>query len=324
MNNENKLISIIVPVYNVEKYLEKCVNSLINQTYKNIEIILVDDGSKDSSGEICEKLSQKDSRIFVVHKKNGGLSSARNEGLKYAEGSYIGFVDSDDWLSPNMYETLYDILIKNDADISYCKFFKTSNETSEIPKENENKISVFNNKEGMNNFYTDLSVYTIVAWNKLYKRELFLDVRYPEGKIHEDEGTTYKLFYKAEKTVYIDKAFYYYRVNPESITNSKFSKKNLDIIDVYEEKIKFIVDKNLTYLYSKTLKWYMFKLIYCFNGCAVSKNECTIYIDSIKSKFDEAYKKYLKSSEKQMHWIILFKIFKISPSLYNTILKVLK
>lgn len=324
MDNQKNLISIIVPVYNVEKYLEKCVDSLINQTYKNIEIILVDDGSKDNSGSLCDEIAKKDSRIHVIHKKNGGLSSARNEGLKHANGSYIGFVDSDDWLNPIMYETLYNILNKNEADISYCTFAKVFNENEKIPAKNDSDIVTFNKEEAMNSFYTDISVYSTVAWNKLYKKELFDDITYPEGKIHEDEGTTYKLFYKASKIAFINQPFYYYRFNPKSITNSKFSKKNFDILDIYEDKINFIKDNNISYLYSKTLKWYMFELIHCYNQCIAHKEDCSQYISLVKSKINETYTKYLKSDQKQLHWVVLFTIFKISRSLYNTIIKILK
>jgi len=320
MEKINDLISVIVPVYNVEKYLSQCINSILNQTIKSLEIILVDDGSLDNSGKICDEFSKKDDRIVVIHKENNGLSSARNAGLKIATGSYIGFVDSDDWLDENMYESLLKLIKDTNSDISCCKFFKTANGEEKIPPINSEVIESFNNIEGLNNFYTDLYTQTVVAWNKLYNRKLFDNIIYPIGKIHEDEGTTYKLFYKANKITYTNRPFYYYRTTPNSITTSKFNKKRLDILDVYDDKIKFIKTINDEGIYSKTLKWYLFTLINCYFECSNSMEDNQKYLDSIKIKISKIYKDYSKCKEKQLHWIILFSIFKISPKLYNLIL----
>lgn len=324
METTDDLISVIVPVYNVEKYLSQCINSILNQTIKNLEIILVDDGSLDNSGKICDEFSEKDNRIIVIHKENNGLSSARNAGLKVAKGNYIGFVDSDDWLDENMYEILLELIKDHSSDISCCNFFRTADSEEKIPPITNESIQSFNNIEGLNNFYTDLYTQTVVAWNKLYSRELFDDVTYPVGKIHEDEGTTYKLFYKAKKITYTNRPLYYYRTTPNSITTSKFNKKRLAIIDVYEEKIKFIKGINNESLYSKTLKWYLFTLINCYFECSNNMDDNKQYLGSIKEKISQAYKTYSKSTEKQLHWMILFSIFKINPKLYKLILGTLK
>lgn len=320
MENTNDLISVIVPVYNVEKYLSQCINSILNQTVKNLEIILVDDGSLDNSGKICDEFSKKDNRIIVIHKENNGLSSARNAGLEIATGSYIGFVDSDDWLDETMYETLLRLIKDTSSDISCCKFFKTANSEEKISPIDNEVIESFNNIEGLNNFYTDLYTQTVVAWNKLYARKLFDNVIYPTGKIHEDEGTTYKLFYKANKITYTNIPLYYYRITPNSITTSKFNKKRLDILDVYDEKIKFIKTINNDDIYSKTLKWYLFTLINCYFECSNNMEDNQEYLGSIKTKIFEIYKNYNRSTGKQLHWIILFSIFKINPKLYKLIL----
>lgn len=320
MNNIDDLISVIVPIYNVEKYLSHCINSILNQTVKNLEIILVDDGSLDSSGKICDEFSKKDNRIVVIHKENNGLSSARNAGIEIANGSYLGFVDSDDWLDENMYEILLKLIKDNSADLSCCKFFKTANGEEKIPPITNEIIESFNNIEGLNNFYTDLYTQTVVAWNKLYKRKLFDNVIYPIGKIHEDEGTTYKLFYKANKITYTNRPLYYYRTTPNSITTSKFNKKRLDILDVYDEKIKFMKNINNDDIYSKTLKWYLFNLINCYFECSNSNDDNQKYLGSIKTKISEIYKYYSKSKSKQLHWMILFSVFKINPKLYKFIL----
>jgi len=320
MENTNDLISVIVPVYNVEKYLPQCINSILNQTIKNLEIILVDDGSLDNSGEICDEFSRKDNRIVVIHKENNGLSSARNAGLEIATGNYLGFVDSDDWLDENMYETLLNLIKDTNSDISCCKFFKTADGEEKIPPIDNEVIKSFNNLEGLNNFYTDLYTQTVVAWNKLYTRKLFDNVIYPTGKIHEDEGTTYKLFYKANKITYTNRALYYYRTTPNSITTSKFTQKRLDILNVYDEKIKFMKTINNDDIYSKTLKWYLFTLINCYFECSNSMEDNQKHLDSIKIKISETYKDYSKCNAKQLHWIILFSVFKINPKLYKFIL----
>ena len=324
MENTNDLISVIVPVYNVEKYLSKCINSILNQTIKNLEIILVDDGSLDNSGKICDEFAQKDNRIIVIHKENNGLSSARNAGLEIAKGKYIGFVDSDDWLDEYMYETLLKLIKDNNSDISCCKFFKATNDDEKCPHVSNESIKSFSNIEGLNNFYNDLYTQTVVAWNKLYARKLFDNVIYPVGKIHEDEGTTYKLFYKANKITYTNIPLYYYRTTPNSITTSKFNKKRLAILDVYDEKIKFIKSINNDSLYSKTLKWYLFTLINCYFECLNNMEDNQKYLASIKTKIFDIYKEYSKSKERQLHWIILFSIFKINPKIYQLILGTIK
>ncbi|MFT8342950.1 MAG: glycosyltransferase [Clostridium beijerinckii] len=321
MENTKDLISVIVPVYNVEKYLPQCIDSILNQTEKNLEIILVDDGSLDNSGKICDEFSKRDDRIIVIHKKNNGLSSARNAGLEIARGNYIGFVDSDDWLDKTMYEVLLKLLKENNSDISCCDFFKTANGNDSIPHIDNEIINSYNNLESLNNFYNGLYTQTVVAWNKLYKRELFKDISYPIGKIHEDEGTTYKLYYKANKITYTNRPLYYYRITPNSITTSKFNKKRLDIIYVYDEKVKFIKNINNEEIYSKTLKWYLFKLINCYFECSNNIENNTEYLTLINQKVSETYKSYIQSNKKQLHWIILFSIFKISPKLYKKLLR---
>jgi glycosyltransferase involved in cell wall biosynthesis len=320
MENISDLISIIIPVYNVEKYLPQCINSILKQTITNLEIILVDDGSLDNSGKICDEFSKLDNRIVVIHKENNGLSSARNAGLEIATGNYVGFVDSDDWLDENMYETLLNLIKDTNADISCCKFFKTANGDEKILPINNEVIESFNNLEGLNNFYTDLYTQTVVAWNKLYKIQLFDNIIYPIGKIHEDEGTTYKLFYKANKITYTNRPLYYYRTTPNSITTRKFNKKRLDIIDVHDEKIKFMKTINNDDIYSKSLKWYLFTLINCYFECSNSMQDNQKYLSSIKTKIIEIYKDYSKSNAKQLHWIILFSAFKINPTLYKFII----
>ncbi len=237
----NELISIIVPVYNVEKYLEKCVFSITNQTYKNIEIILVDDGSTDISGEICDKLSKKDSRIRVFHKENGGLSDARNYGIKKAKGKYVGLVDSDDFIKEDMYEILYKAIKKYNADISMCRVLDCYGRIPHI--DNSNSVSVLlNTREAIKKIMEaqDVSVHAV---SKLYKKSLFNTLNFEVGRITEDGIIMIELFSKCKKIAYDSSFGYYYIHRENSITTSEFSKRNYDVIYAYKKNY-CLIEKN--------------------------------------------------------------------------------
>lgn len=253
----DELISIIVPVYNVEKYLEKCVNSIINQTYKNLEIILVDDGSKDNSGKICDELSKKDSRIKVIHKENGGLSSARNKALEIVSGNLIGFVDSDDCLVLEFYEYLYNLLKKYNADIAEAEFLRipddliddvqkiidSKNETIKIEEKLCNSIEALNILYGIKE---DPYVKKVVVWNKLYRREVLKDIRFPEKRLHEDEFTTHKILYNAKKIISSNKYIYGYMQTKNSIMRKEISEQRInDNLGASKEALNFFYNKKL-------------------------------------------------------------------------------
>ena len=233
----NDLISVIIPVYNVEEFLERCIKSIIEQTYKNLEIILVNDGSTDSSGKMCDIYEKKDKRIKVIHKKNGGLSDARNVAIDICKGKYITFVDSDDFVFKKYIENLYTSLKENDADISTCSYIEFSSEVKHIETKPAN--IVYNNILALENMLYQKNV-TTSAWAKLYKKTLFKNIRYPKGKICEDLDTTYKLFSKSKKIVITNKKDYFYFQRPNSIINSKFKLARLDALDFAIEETKFI------------------------------------------------------------------------------------
>ncbi len=234
------MISVIIPIYNVEKYLTKCIESVINQTYKNLEIILVNDGSTDNSKEIIDKYSSIDSRIKVINKKNGGLSDARNVGIELAKGEYITFLDSDDWIELNMYEKLYKYIKQENADIVQCSYQKVYDEEVNNQK-NKEEVNIMSGEKSLYN----LGEKTVVVWNKIYKRELFNDIRFPKGKYHEDEFTIYKVLYKANKIVDLNLPLVYYRQREDSIMNSKFNLKRLDALEAFNERLAFYKEKNL-------------------------------------------------------------------------------
>lgn len=233
------LISIIVPVYKVEPYLRECIDSILAQTYRDFELILVDDGSPDRCGAICDEYAAQDSRIRVVHQENGGLSAARNTGLEIAAGDYITFVDSDDVVHPEYLSFLFEILCKTGADISICRFLRYSGETPAAEPCEIAISAVMTGRESCYALYGDEAVVYTTAWGKLYRRKLFEGVRYPVGRIHEDEATTYKLLYQANKVAVLENELYLYRQNLDSIMNTRFSEKRYHALTAFEERIAF-------------------------------------------------------------------------------------
>ena len=223
MNND--LISIVVPIYNVENYLNECIESLIKQTYKNIEIILVDDGSSDNCSNICEEYAKKDTRIKVIHKEHGGPSEARNYGIDIATGTYMVFVDSDDYVDVKYVEMLYNAIKTNNTKVSQCNFWKINDKGEFIEKVGYLDNQIKNGKDMIMDLYNGYSIVNIVAWNKMYAIELFDNLRYPVGKIHEDEYITYKIFYNTDKIAVINEYLYNYRQNENSITGRYLSGK---------------------------------------------------------------------------------------------------
>lgn len=225
-----KLVSIIIPVYNVEKYLEASVQSVLNQTYTNLEIILIDDGSTDESGNICNQLAEIDSRIHVLHQKNRGLSEARNTGLLHAKGSYLFFIDSDDLVFPWAIEELYENIQYNDADIAIGGTYTSFSKECILP-EIEQHNSIINTYDSFNAINEMLysTKFSTSVWGRLYKAEIFDEIRFPAGKYYEDLFTTYKLFLKANKIIYTDNKSYCYFKRIGSISmETHLSQKQFD------------------------------------------------------------------------------------------------
>lgn len=221
------LISIIVPCYKVEKYLPKCIDSIIKQTYTNLEIFLVNDGSPDNCGKICDEYAQKDYRIKVIHKTNGGLSDARNVAIDKMTGEYVVFVDSDDYIAPTHIEGLYDMIQHYQAEISVNTFKPFYDGAIPIPKPKSSKDYVYTGLEATEKmFYQEM--FDNSAWGKMYKSSLFDNIRYPKGLLYEDLPTTYKLMLKASKVAYNNNETYYYLLRSDSIEGSKFTPEKLN------------------------------------------------------------------------------------------------
>lgn len=247
MGQEKGLISVIVPVYNVEEVLNRCIKSIVMQTYTNLEIILVDDGSEDRSGMICDEWAEKDCRVKVIHKKNGGLSSARNYGLDLAKGNYLGFVDSDDYIALDMYESLIINMDKN-IDISCCgtvSLYPERLKQHSLIYNKAPKKTVLTNGEAIKELLL-LRYLSFSACNKLFKREIFNDIRFPVGKICEDLPAIYEAVKKSKNVVNIGQAKYFYCYRDDSISRKEFSKERIafalfardiykDVCDLYPE-----------------------------------------------------------------------------------------
>ena len=238
---KNELISIIIPVYKVEKYLDKCVESVVSQTYKNLEIILVDDGSPDCCPEMCDKWAKKDGRIKVIHKKNGGLSDARNAGLDIMTGDYVMFVDSDDFIDSEMCDNMLSLMHKHCADICCCDYFEFK-EGKPFKKEEsrKNKVQCFNGEDVIDLLFNKKIPLIMVAWCKIYKVGVFDNLRFTVGKYHEDEYIIHHSLSKAKTVVYTKANYYNYLKRTGSIT-SKISNKNIeDSLEAFSQRYEFL------------------------------------------------------------------------------------
>jgi len=254
-------ISIIVPIYKVEAYLEKCILSVINQTYQNIEILLIDDGSPDNSGKICDDYALKDSRIKVVHKTNGGLSDARNAGIDIATGDFFVFVDSDDFLHPEMCASLLLNLKEGDADIAVCSFLEVRDH-NDVPDNNDFKTLTISNMEALELFFTFSSINMTVVWNKLYKRQLFDALRFPVDSIREDEATLYQLIHQSKRISITTRFLYYYFQREDSFVHIKTVKKEICLADTFEERLHYFKENaELKDIYLLALKRYCLWLL---------------------------------------------------------------
>ncbi len=253
------VISVIVPVFNVQEYVGKCVTSIRKQTYEHLEILLVDDGSTDLSGALCDKMQKLDARIQVIHKENGGLSSARNTGIDHACGDFIFFVDSDDWIDSDTLEALVQIAEGENADIAECSYRNVFKDHVEEETSNTGELVIGDAAFAMQ-CQLDWRYFKSVAWNKLYKRSIFEDgKRYPQGRFHEDEFFTHQAFFSARKLVYVDLSKYNYVRERDGSITGKVSSTILDGCYALRERVDFAVEKHMEDKLIQNIK-----NIYCF------------------------------------------------------------
>ena len=312
-----ELISVGVPVYMVEKYLERCIRSITNQTYKNLEIILVDDGSKDKCPQICDQCAKNDKRIIVIHRENGGLSAARNSGIDIAKGEYLAFVDSDDFIAEDFIEALHCACKVTGSEIAQCRYEYVSGDVLTKSKEEITEpMEIFSGKEMIAGMSWKDGAYNVVAWNKLYKRSLFDKVSYPEGKIHEDEATTHKLFYQAEKVAFLYRFLYGYYTGGESITRNQFSKKRLDWEWAVRERISFLKDDGEKEILTPMYKIYMDGTIDLYYKSKEFLKEVEIEQDLLE-KLKSMYQELKKHGNTPWKTSVGYRIFFLNPGLYK-------
>lgn len=297
------LISVVVPVYKVEKYIHRCVDSIIAQSFSDFDIVLVDDGSPDNCGKICDEYALKDNRIHVIHKENGGLSDARNAGIDWAfensNSEWLTFIDSDDWIHSKYLEALYNAVKKSGCEISICGFEETEGNNPNVDEERLQPIMVYTEE-----FFCEKNVNAIVAWGKLYKKELFREICYPVGKLHEDEFTTYKLIFMYERLSFVDQPLYFYFINPEGITKREWNPRRLDVMEALENQIEFFKMHGFNDAFLYSLRSIVSNTTHQYLTVS-SLNKKTKYLGFFKKKM----RKYLKICQKH-------KLYSFSKSRY--------
>ena len=315
------LISVIIPVYKVEKYLCRCVDSVLEQTYTNMEIILVDDGSPDNCPVMCDEYARQDSRVKVIHQENAGLSGARNAGIDMAQGQWLAFVDSDDYLTADFLERLYQACVDTGSSLSVCRWEYVRGET--IPEHGTGETRVYTGREMLANLYVPDGAYFVVAWNKLYRKELFEDIRYPLGRIHEDEATTYRIYDKVKKAAYVDRSLYGYFVTPVSITRG-FNPKRMDWVTAVAERLDFFEQKGYTELMVPGLQALADGSIDIWFGLRDQLPGSEKQQEEIRTLIREGLRRVKKYGKFPLRTEIGYRLFLTWPGLYRKLLNQVK
>jgi len=293
-----ELVSVIVPVYKVEPYLCACIEGILNQTYGNIEIILVDDGSPDNCPAICDDYARKDSRIRVLHKENGGLSSARNAGIENANGEYIAMIDSDDAIHERFIEILYDLCENSECQVAQCDFLCVSENSIKLPPQKHTDVLFYTGREAMKKCCegADAVKYNVV-WNKLYHKSVFENVRFPIGKVHEDEFTTYRLLWNVKRMAVINLYLYWYLQREDSIMGKKSNIHFLDRLEAYKQRVRFLKDNNVEDAYEKMLTRYYYSILNLYDKIKSSEEYSIQICQKLKQESEDVKKEILSFSE---------------------------
>lgn len=308
------LISVIVPVYNVEKYLKRCIDSILAQSCKQLEIILVDDGSTDGSPVICDAYARQDDRVKVIHKANGGLSDARNAGMEIATGDYVGFVDSDDWIEPDMYRAMYEAMVQNKAQVAVCRYAEVY--ADKVIDGSGGDVVLLSRAEVLDIYICEHPQYKIYnsVWSKLFQREIISDICFPKGRNSEDIVFTTKAFCRLERCVYLDTAYYnYVREREGSIMNGFSGERMLkDELPFWREHIACIRETGETELAGKA-EYHFYKRIVGYylltskdKGMSAYAKALLLELKKDKKRIKEIYAcSFVKKSDKYRMWLIL-------------------
>lgn len=304
-----ELISVIVPIYKVEAYLERCIKSIVDQTYKNLEIILVDDGSPDRCPEICDEWKEKDDRIKVIHKKNGGLSDARNAGMQIMTGTYVSYIDSDDWIANDMYHNMINAIKEQDADICECAFERTSGIVKKKAVKCDDQVLTMDRQSALMAVVEEKI--QPVVWNKLYKREVVDELWFEVGKYNEDEFFTYKAIERADKIIQIKYIGYYYFFREDSIINETYTIRRLDGLEARYQRMNDL--EKYPEIYRNAKRQLVFNCMYHYQKGLRFLSDSDLEI--LKSKIKNIYKDIpidkediRKYTKKEKIWFYISKI----------------
>ena len=310
------LISVIVPIYNAEKYVDRCIASIADQTYEHLEIILVDDGSPDNCPSICDDWAKKDNRIVVIHQRNMGVSAARNAGINRAAGKYLVQVDSDDYISRDMIKQLYHALVQNNVDLSVCDFEKGTEDNFQFGTCDDSPAEVIDGKTALERIYSsaDSALRYVVPWIKLYKRELFTCIEYPEGKIFEDIYTTHQILVKCRRIAVIPQKLSYYFQHPDSIMNKKYHVGKLDYLEACKNRIEFLKEHGLDELSNIAYEEYLHSLIWEYSRARDLLADKKVMADIVE-RYRKSYERGYESKRYQNENRIFLWAFYINPEL---------
>lgn len=304
-------ISVIVPIYNIDEYIGACINSILNQTFKEFELILVDDGSTDDSGNICDFYKGVDERIIVVHKENGGLSDARNTGIEYASGEFLCFIDGDDFISEEALRSMHNSIIDTDSDISICNMVRyySGGDTENFykPIEKMNVLKEYDRFETLNQ---------PSVCNKMFKRTLFNNVRFPLRKYYEDTFIYHELLFNAKQVVLTGKCSYYYRSRRGSILYESYSKKYFDFVEAVYWRAKFL-DENNIHKYADEAYLHLYSsLVNVYNNMDLDGNETKELINISKLRYNSVFKRIIKDDHFNIKQKIRFIILRYNPKIH--------
>lgn len=315
---KDSLISVVIPIYNVEKYLERCIDSVINQTYQNLEIILINDGSPDGCATICEKYEVNDKRVKIIKQKNKGLAETRNIGINHSTAEYLIFIDSDDYINKDMIKTLYENLITHKGDISSCGHYQIYN--NNIEKNTHNSVIIeLTSEEALKSFlYTH--IVDVVTWNKLYKKELFKDIRFPKGKLYEDHYTIYKILDKADKIIYNSTPLYYYCKRDTSIGGCSFNKRLFELEDALVEECGFIIQKYPSIEKEVSIARITWLLV-IYNKMILSNHSDILFTKKIEQLISQHLYSIIRSKELYITNKLQILIFAFNKRLYKFVYK---
>lgn len=305
-----KLISVIIPVYNAEKYIENCVSSILTQTYRNFELILVNDGSTDQSLKLCEELAARDSRIKVIDRENGGAGAARNSGLKVMKGEYVVFADSDDYVSESYLENLYLAAESGGFDIVQCNLqssFQQGKKSGSV-EYNQSDVSEITKVQALN-----YRLYKVSICSKIYSSHLFMDFEFREGIIYEDDASYYIFIDKAERIAILNETLYYYFMSDNSVMRNNKKDKSTEFIDIYEERLQYFKNKNDVALIEGTYDRYCLVLMLVYSNAVAygnNQNDMAQFMSLFKKYYPEA----MRAKEVSMKDKLMFSCFRLCPS----------